>query len=622
MQKAVAAFRPAPKRTVSEWADQRRKLSSESSPEAGQWKTSDNPLHREIMDCFSDPLCERVTVMASGQFGKTEDILNVSGCHIEDDPCPILIVRPTKDEATAFSKDRFAAMLRDTPSLQGLVLQPRVKGSDNTLFHKKFYGGHVTITWAGSPAGVASRPIRIVLCDEIDLYSVDAVSKAIKRSARFWNRKIGLFSTPTYEDTSAIEAEYKAGDRRRPEVPCLHCGAFQRLEWGQVEFGHAPPDSAVYVCAHCSRAWSDRERAEALRSAVWKAEGEFRGHASFSAWEIHVPYSRITTMVEEFLKAKRRADLGDPDPLMNWTNLTLGKSWTLKGKTVAAEPLLERRENYSPGALPYRILYLTAGIDVQDNRIEIEIVGWRREKRADIEESWGVEDIALYGDPAKGEIWRELDEILAREWVTEDGRRLRLGAVAIDSGGHHTGEVYRFCDKKVARHVYAIKGIDGARPIWPRRAGRSKKYQGSLVWMVGVETAKARIYNQLRVEAAGPGYAHFPLDYSEKYFKELTSEEIRVKYFHGKAALYFYLPAGRRNEALDRRAYALAALDARPVPWEILARSAPTAPPPAPPTDGGGAPSAPPAPSAAPASARLPPSPSLGGRRVRFKFGR
>ena len=131
--------------------------------------------------------------MASGQFGKTEDILNVIGYHVQNDPAPILVVRPTEDEAKAFSKDRLAAMLRDTQSLRGLVLEPRIKGSDNTLFHKKYVGGHVTITWSESQAGVASRPIRIVLCDEIDLYTVDAVSKAVKRTARFWNRKIGLF---------------------------------------------------------------------------------------------------------------------------------------------------------------------------------------------------------------------------------------------------------------------------------------------------------------------------------------------------------------------------------------------------------------------------------------------
>jgi phage terminase large subunit GpA-like protein len=569
------------------------------------------------MDRFTDPLTERIVVMASGQFGKTEDILNVTGYHIQNDPAPILILRPTEDEAKAFSKDRLAAMLRDTPSLRGLVLEPRTKGSDNTLFHKKFVAGHVTITWSESAAGVASRPIRIVLCDEIDLYTVDAVSRAIKRTARFWNRKIGLFSTPTYADASAIEAEFQAGDRRYPHVPCPLCGTFQKLDWEHVQWESGKPETAVYVCADCSRAWTDRQRAVALKDSLWRAEAEFRGTASFSAWEIHVPFSRLSKMVDEFLKAKHRADAGDPEALMNWTNLTLGKSWSLKGKTLAPEPLLERRENYSPAALPYRILHLTAGVDVQDGRLEVEVVGWRRESAAAIEESWGVEFFVLYGDPAKGDIWDELDEVLKREWTTEDGRRLRLGAACIDSGGHHTEEVYRFCNKKIGRHIYAIKGVDGARPIWTPHAGKSRKYKGSLVWIVGVETAKARIYNQLRVESHGPGYCHFPLDYSAEYFKQLTAEEIRTKYHFGKASLYFFLPPGRRNEALDIRVYALAALNSRNVPWEMLAKSAPSEPPPEPPPDGG-----PPTPPKQDPVQQQQPRPMALGRPVRFKFGR
>lgn len=602
-----------PKQTVSQWADLRRKLSSESSPDPGQWRTADNPLHREIMDCFTDPRVETTVVKASGQFGKTEDILNVCGFHIENDPAPILIVRPTEDEAKAFSKDRLAAMLRDTPSLRGLVLEPRVKGSDNTLFHKKFHGGHVTITWSESQAGVASRPIRICLCDEIDLYTVDAVTRAVKRTTRFWNRKVGLFSTPTYQDTSAIDAKFKNSDQRYPHVPCPLCGAFQKLDWEHVQWQAGRPETAVYVCAHCSRAWTDHQRALALQEAVWRPEAEFKGIAGFSAWEIHVPFSPLAKMATEFLEAKHRSDMGDPDPLMNWTNLTLGATWSLKGKSIAPEPLLERRENYSPSAVPHRILYLTAGVDVQDNRLEAEVVGWRREKRDDIEESWGVERFYLYGDPAKKEIWTELDEVLKREWTTEDGRRLRLGAVCIDSGGHHTEEVYRFCSNKRGRHIYAIKGIDGPRPIWSPRAGTSRKYKGNLVWTVGVETAKARIYNQLRVETPGPGYAHFPFEYDAEFFKQLTSEEIRTKFFHGKAALYFFLPKGHRNESLDCRAYALAALNCRSVQWEALLRAAPSEPPPP-------APAGPPAPPGLPAKPTPAAPVARPARRVRFKF--
>jgi len=206
---------------------------------------------------------------------------------------------------------------------------------------------------------------------------------------------------------------------------------------------------------------------------------------------------------------------------------------------------------------------------------------------------------------------------LRREYTTEDGRKLRISAACIDSGGHHTEEVYRFCNKKLGRHIYAIKGHDGARPIWYQYAGRSRKYKGSLVWTVGVDTAKARIYGQLRVGLSGPGYAHFPLSYDEEFFKQLTSEQVMTRYHHGRPVLFFRLPAGRRNEGLDRRAYALAALFSRNVPWEILVRSAPTEPPPA--TPEGSTPSA-------QGEKPLTPGPRAPAksekRKVRFRFGR
>lgn len=614
LRKAVAVMAPPPRLTVSQWADAKRKLSSESSPEPGQWRTSYNPLHREILDEFSNPLTETVVVMSSGQFGKTEDILNVAGYHMEFDPCPMLIIRPTEDEAKSFVKDRLQPMVRDTPSLQSLILETRTKGSDNTLFHKKFPGGHVTTVWAGSPAGVASRPIRIMLADEIDLYPVDAVSKGRKRTARFWNRRIGLFSTPTYEGLSTIESEFNSSDKRYPHVPCLFCGTFQKLVWEQIEWQQGRTDTAIYVCGKCSRAWTDRQRGQALKEAVWRPEKDFRGKAGFAAWEIHVPSASLGKMAEEFINATEKARYGDNEPLQNWTNLTYGKSWALRGKTVEPDPLYARRENYTANALPYRILYLTAGVDVQDNRLELEIIGWRREKRNDVEESWGVEYIALYGDPAQKQIWDDLDECLKREWITEDGRRLRLGAVCIDSGGHHAEQVYRFCNSKIGRHIYSVKGQGGSRPIWPRLAGKSKKYKGSLVWGVGVDTTKARIYGHLRVNEAGQGYCHFPLSYDEAYFRGLTAEQLMTRHFHGQPVLYFFLPAGKRNEPLDVRCYAMAALFSRPVSWEVLARNAPSEPPPEQPGD----PSTPPASQASPAGAK---KTAARGRSIRFRVG-
>ena len=194
-------LKPPPKLTISEWADEYRKLSPESSAEPGSWNTSRAEYQRGIMDALSDPYIETVVVMSSAQVGKTEILNNAVGYFISQDPSPMLVVQPTLDMAQTWSKDRLAPMLRDTPILSGLVKDPRSRDSGNTTLHKVFPGGHVTACGANSPSSLASRPVRNVFCDEVDRYPVsagtegDPVSLAKKRSATFWNRKIDRKST-------------------------------------------------------------------------------------------------------------------------------------------------------------------------------------------------------------------------------------------------------------------------------------------------------------------------------------------------------------------------------------------------------------------------------------------
>jgi phage terminase large subunit GpA-like protein len=638
------SYTPPPKLTVSEWADQYRYLSAESSAEPGKWQTSRTPYLREIMDAENDPDVENVVVMASSQVGKTEVLLNVSGYHTHQDPCPMLLIEPTVNIAEAYSKDRLSKMIRDTPVLSERIREPRAKDGTNTVLHKEFPGGHLTLGGANSPSGLASRPIRIVLCDEVDRYPLsagsegDPLSLAAKRTTTFWNRKKIYVSSPTIKNISRIEAAFEESDRRYYHVPCKVCGEFQKLEWEYVRWDDGKPETAVYTCRLCGAAWNDADRFEAVTQGKWIAEAPFNGTAGFHIWEAYSPWSRLGAMADQFLKAKHARDRGDPEPYKAFVNTVLGKSYTEQAETAAPEPLMARRENYGPGLIPWPILYLTAGADVQDNRVEIEVVGWRAEKREQPPESWGVEDLVVYRDKDKPALmWDEVDQILKREYTTQDGRRIRISAVAIDSGGHHTNEVYTFCNTRIGRHIYAIKGADGPRTIWPRRAGKSKKFKGSLVWIVGVDTAKDAIYSALKVETPGPGYTHFPVGYELEYFQQLTSEQVKTKFRNGRPARFWFKPPGVRNEALDRRVYALAALHSRSVPWEILARLAPSAPPPdteitsstpANQTPASNIPAGntltahtPPAPGFKPPDpGPKPPAPN-GGRRVRFRFG-
>jgi phage terminase large subunit GpA-like protein len=566
---------------------------------------------REPYDVVTDPEVETVVFMASSQVGKTEYLLNISGYYMSEDPAPILLVEPTLDIAEAYSKDRLAPMIRDTAVLTPLIGETRAKDGNNKILHKKFPGGHITLTGSNSAAGLSSRPVRIVLLDEVDRYAPSAgtegnpIKLAIKRATTFWNRKKIYASSPGIKNLSNIEAAFKASDQRYFHVPCPLCHKSQKLEWGYVRWEEGKAETAVYICRHCGSAWDDGLRHDAVHEGKWIAEAPFNSIAGFFIWEAYNPWIKLSELVAAFLDANERAKQGDTESLKAFVNTSLGETWTEAAEIADPEPLLKRRENYAAKSLPWPILYLTCGVDVQDDRLEYEVVGWRAEKRNETEQSWGVENGVLLGDPANADVWEALDEILLSEWQTEDGRALRIMATGIDSGGHHTQDVYQFCNRRAGRHVYAIKGMDGPRPMWPPRAGKSKKYRGTKVWIVGVDTAKDAIYSRLKIEAVGPGYCHFPVAYDETFFRQLTSEKVRTVFVKGFPRRQWYKEQAVRNEALDRRAYAMCVLHSRAIAWEVLARGAkpPPEPPAAPPSGDDkpppAAPSSPPTPAAA-----------------------
>lgn len=511
------------------------------------------------MDAVSDTSVLTVVLMCSAQVGKTEIINNTVGFYIDLDPSPILLINPTLEMSSAWSKDRFAPMLRDTPCLKGKVEDARARDSGNTILHKTFKGGHITMAGANSPASLAARPVRIVLLDEVDRFPPsagaegDPVNLARKRSTTFWNRKTVMCSTPTIKGESRIEAAFEESDKRYYQVPCHACGEFQSLKWANVKWSDGP-DSAHYMCEHCGVVWTDAERAKAVSFGHWEATAEFNGIAGFHLNEIYSPWVTLSQMVDDFLKAKKF-----PETLKTWINTALGETWEDKGETVEPDSLLARREPYDHDLLPEGIVLLTAGVDVQGDRLEAEIVGW-----GSGEESWGVEYRVFRGDPDQVEIWNELDEWLLRKFETETGLPLRIEAVAVDASDK-PDRVYRFTGPRKRRRVWAIKGMAGpGKPIWPKKQTRGGTTRSPL-FIIGVDTAKDLIYGRLNtVREDGPGYMHFPADYDAEYFAQLTAETVKTKYKNGRPYRVWHQRRDR-NEALDCRVYAYAAMLGRNV---------------------------------------------------------
>lgn len=568
---------PPSKLTVSEWADRFRVLSSEASAEPGLWSTDRAPFQRGIMDAVSEEEIHTVVVKSSSQVGKTEFLLNALGFVVDQDPGPVLCLQPnTKPMGEAFSKDRVAPMFRDTPSLRGKLSDPRSRDSSNTLLHKKFPGGHLTITGANSPASLASRPIRYLFADEIDRFPVsagtegDPLALAIKRTTTFHNRKLIFCSTPTVKDASRIEAAFLASDQRHYHVPCPECGDAAPLVWSNLIYpkddeGNWTGGDPWYCCGNCGCAIYERAKMTMLRSGQWVAHAEFNGSAGFHLNELYSPWKTWREMVEDWHAAQQDTEL-----LRVFVNTSLGETFEEKGQRIDKGGLMARREPY-PADVPAGALMLAAGVDVQDNRLEATVWGFGRG-----EESWAITHRVLFGDPADDVVWGTLEELLFQEvFAHEGGRTLRIAAAAVDSGGHHTQRVYRFCADHQRRNVFAIKGLRGfgTRAVGtPSRIGFGNDGRTVALYGLGVDELKRLIANRLERVKPGPGYVHFPDgdEFDQEYFDQLAAEELRRKMVSGAPVLW-WKQVRDRNEALDCAVYAYAAMVLRRPNFDKLA---------------------------------------------------
>jgi len=588
---ALEGFRPPEKLTLSQWADKFAFLSAESSAEAGRWHTL--PYQKGIMDAVTDPRVEQITVMKSARVGYTKILNHAIAFHIHQDPCPIMLIQPTIEDAQGYSKEEIAPMLRDTPVLAGLVSDAKAKDGANTILQKQFPGGTLSLVGANSPRGFRRVSRRVVLFDEVDGYPPsagtegDQIKLGIRRSEYYWNRKIIAGSTPTVKDFSRIERMFGETDQRRYFVPCPDCNHKQYLKWANMRWSDNDPSTAAYCCESCGILIPHSKKRWMVENGEWLATAPGNGrHIGFHIWAAY-SYSPNATwphLVEEFLEAKT-----NPEALKTWVNTVLGETWEEDyASKIGADALLERCEAYEPDVLPAGALALTAGVDVQDNRLAVSVWGWGRD-----EEGWLIHHQEIFGDPARAEVWKQLDEVVLREWPHELNGKLRPDVVAIDSGGHMTNEVYQYARERGRQGVVAIKGssqrgkppIGKASKVDLNSAGKSLK-RGASVYPVGGDTIKTTLFGRLRHNEIGPGFLHFHNETGTEYFEQLTAEKQALRFVKGFPVREWVKKPSARNEALDCLVYAYAALnlmyqryDRRTI-WDQLERrlEQPTAP--------------------------------------------
>ena len=555
MQQTLQAMKPPPNLKIDEWADLHRRLSPESSAEPGLWSTDRAAYQRGMMQAISDPRIENIVFMTGAQIGKTEIINNSIGYYVSQDPSPMLVVQPTLELAKMWSSDRLSPMLRDTPILKNLVKDPRSRDSGNTLYQKQFPGGYIAIVGANSPSGLAARPIRCVFLDEVDRYPSSAgsegdpieLSKARTKTFTY-NRKIVMVSTPTNKGASRIESAFEESDKRFYYVPCPDCDHEQKLIWSNVNWEKDKPETACYVCEECGSTWDDAKRYRAIKKGNWIATEDFNGTAGFHINGIYSSWTPLAEAVKGFLVAKKM-----PDTLRVFVNTYLAETFEDQGERVDDYAVAERAEPFGD-KLDTNIMLLTCGVDVQDDRLELEVVGWGKD-----EESWSVDYRTLYGDPSTPHLWNDLENVLKNIYETEDNRQMQIRSVCIDSGGHYTQAVYNFVRPREGRRIFAIKGMAGeSRPIVSRP---TRNNIGKIrLFTLGVDNIKELVFSRLKINEVGAGYCHFPDDRPDEYFKQLASSEKIITKFHKGFPRREFIKTRTRNEALDCRVYAIGAL--------------------------------------------------------------
>lgn len=573
----ISAFQrglqPDAQLSVSQWADEYRYLPS-GSAEPGKFRMSRTPYIKEIIDRLSVyEIAQEVIFEKGSQIGATETGNNWLGYIIDTAPAPMLYVMPTDTMMKQTSKNRIQKMIETTPRIQKKIKPNRAKDSGNTMLHKEFEGGFANFVGANSPVGLASISVRYVYLDEVDRYPMNvggegsAIDLAKTRTVTFGSRKkLFITSTPTVEGGSAIHAAFLKTGQRYYHVPCPLCGTAQVLKFAQLKYEKEKIKSAhfsvTYECVHCHGEIFERYKTQMLAAGQWiptEPENENGIVYGYHLSALYSPYGMYSwvDMAKDYENAQ-----DDIPKIITFTNTKLGEVYNVKGDKPDWEVLWSKRETYHLN-IPFKdVAFITAGVDVQADRLEVEIVGWIKGKR-----SQSLDYRVLLGDTSKEDVWKLLDLILAESFIREDDIEMRIIKMAIDTG-YNTSYVYTFCRRHSLQTVIPVKGQDKQMiMVAPPRSvdvtSAGKKIDHVKVWNIGVSMIKSELYGWLKLmpvpDGSFPnGYCHFP-QYDEKYFRGLTAEELSQTIDKKGNIVYQWMLKYKRNEPLDARVYSRAA---------------------------------------------------------------
>lgn len=566
-----AGFLPDLDLSLDEWSDRYMIIpKSSGSNEYGPYRTQRTPHAREIMKALSDNHpCKRVVCKVASQMFKTQIALNWLLSTIDQSPSNFIMAMPTGKlhKRIAMRIDKAVAAV---DRVRNKVAKPNSRDEKNNLDIKEFAGGALLIVTAGSSSDLAEVPARRCAGDEIDKWEVnldsqgDPIKQLEARLTTFGDKKKSYYySSPTIKDASRIDELYEMGTKRVALAECIHCGHPQELIFENLVMSEDGQD-VFYPCVECGGIHKESDKPKMFVNGLFSdgvaGDGETE---SFTASAMFLPYGWTSwrDLMREYNTAKILLDAGNEEQMIVFYNTRLARCWEIQREAVRHEALMQRAGGYRLGVVPSGGCILTAAIDTQADRLELKVVAWGL-----FMECWVVDYRIIIGDPAEFDTWAQAKEILTSDYRHESGHNLKIQTTFIDSGGHHTQQVYDFARKNKSLRFFAIKGesVPG-KPIIPNRPSKVDFNQrgeivkrGQELWKLGVDTAKDYLYPRWKKES-GAGSIHFPDDLPEDYYKQLVSEYRVSKFVNGRKRTVWEKKRGDRNEALDLMVYNLAA---------------------------------------------------------------
>lgn len=539
-----------PRLNPLEWSENYRVLSQEASANFGKFKAL--PYQKEVLEVVGDDEVQEVVLMWASQLGKSEILNNIVGYFIHQDPSTILFLLPTEDVAEDYSKRRLAPMFRDVKELGELI---NSREANNTILLKNFKGGNLALVGSNSPSKLASKPIRVLIVDEADRCEITkeghSIDLAQKRTNTFLNRKIIKVSTPTITGASYIEREYESSDKRKFYIPCPHCSfpqalKFQNIIWTKSEDDRVDFNSVRYQCCECGALWDEQEKNKAVALGWWERENKDAKKVGFYLNAIYSPFFTMAEIAKDFLNSK-----DDAHKLQVFKNTIEAISFEPPSIKMEEVELFKRREDYKPSELPNDIIFITAGVDVQKDRLEVEFKGWGVGY-----ENWGIEHLKIWGETQETSVWEKLYRELKKPFYKKDGTKINTTITLIDSG-YNKDRVYSFV--KLDKRFFASKGASEQEKKKEFVNKPKIDAPGVGLFSLGTYAGKSELFRLLSIKDKGAGYCHYPQSYTLDYFKQLTAEKlVKKRSKNGYEMLSFENTKGARNEALDLSVLCLA----------------------------------------------------------------